>query len=123
VITGMVTAGREAVVQLRLRGTNGIEVDVEAVIDTGFTESLAVSQMLVGTLALAFVETNKLFLADGSPITVDLYECMVTWDGQDRAVIAHCVQGRPLIGMSLLYDHLLTVRVQDGGPVTIAAVP
>jgi hypothetical protein len=35
-ITGVVRPSREAIVGLRLRGTNAVEIDVEAVLDTGF---------------------------------------------------------------------------------------
>jgi len=45
------------------------------------------------------------------------------WDGRARLVSVHTAQGAPLIGVSLLYDHLLTVEVFDGGAVTIEPLP
>jgi predicted aspartyl protease len=69
------------------------------------------------------VNTDKVILADGNTVGVDLYEGVVIWDGQERAIIVHCMEGSPLIGMSLLYDHLLTMEVVDSGPVSIDAIP
>ncbi len=62
-------------------------------------------------------------LADGGVVGVDLYEGFVLWDNQDRRVIVHCLEGAPLIGMSLFVDHLLTIAVVDGGRVTLDALP
>ena len=122
-ITGVVRPSREAIVGLRLRGTNTVEIDVEAVLDTGFTEYLTLPLALVNSLALPRVNTDKVILADGNTVGVDLYEGVVIWDAQERAIIVHCMEGSPLIGMSLLYDHLMTMEVVDSGPVSIDAIP
>jgi predicted aspartyl protease len=60
--------------------------------------------------------------ADGSVIPVEVYEGRVIWDGQEHAIVIHCVEGSPLLGMSLLYDYLLTIQVVAGGSVTITAL-
>ena len=122
-ITGVVRPSREAIVGLRLRGTNTVEIDVEAVLDTGFTEYLTLPLALVNSLGLPRVNTDKVILADGNTVGVDLYEGVVIWDAQERAIIVHCMEGSPLIGMSLLYDHLLTMEVVDSGAVSIDAIP
>ena len=122
-ITGVVRPSREAIVGLRLRGANTVEIDVEAVLDTGFTEYLTLPLALVNSLGLPRVNTDKVILADGNTVGVDLYEGVVIWDAQERAIIVHCMEGSPLIGMSLLYDHLLTMEVVDSGPVSIDAIP
>jgi predicted aspartyl protease len=122
-ITGVVTANREAVVRLKLRDVQGAEVEIDTILDTGFTESLSLPRTWVNALVLAFIEEDEMILADGSLIRVDLYEGIVLWDGQERTVVVHCMEGSPLIGMSLIYDHLLTMQVVDGGDVTIDAMP
>jgi predicted aspartyl protease len=122
-ITGAVTRNREAIVRLRLRGPRGVEVEIDAILDTGFTEFLTLPQTSVASLALSQLYTEGLTMADGSIVQADLYECVVVWDGQPRTVPLHCLEGSPLIGMSLFYDHLLTMQVVDGGSVTIAAIP
>ncbi len=122
-IPGLVTQDREAIVQLRLRGPQGQEIDVDAVLDTGFTEYLTLPRAETTALGLRRLFTDKLTLADGSVVSIDLYDCIVDWDGQSRTVVVHCLDGKPLLGMSLLQDHLLSMAVVDGGAVTINAIP
>jgi predicted aspartyl protease len=52
-ISGVVNARHEAVVRLRVRGPGGLELDLDAVIDTGFTASLALPATTVAGLGLA----------------------------------------------------------------------
>jgi hypothetical protein len=51
-IRGTVNARLEAVVRLRVRGPGGAELDVDAVIDTGFTASLTLPAAAVAALGL-----------------------------------------------------------------------
>lgn len=122
-MTGVVRPSREAVVSIRLIGNAGTDLRVEAILDTGFTESLTLPQRTIDALGLLQVNTDAVTLADGSMIAVALYEGIVVWDGQARSFVIHCMEGTPLIGMSLLYDHLLTMEVVDGGPVAVAPMP
>jgi clan AA aspartic protease len=122
-ITGTVKPSREAVVWLKIRGTTGLELDVEAVVDTGFTESLTLPRARVNALGLPFAGADGMALADGSILSVDLYAGAVEWDGRDRPAIIHCVEGSPLLGMSLLYDPLMRMEVVDNGHVTIDPLP
>jgi Predicted aspartyl protease len=121
-MTGVVTAGREAIVRVRLRSLQGQEVDIDTVLDTGFTESLSLPQTWVDTLALPLIELNEMTLADGSVIPVEVYEGRVIWDRHEHTIVIHCVEGSPLLGMFLLYDYLLTIQVVAGGSVTITAL-
>lgn len=123
VITGAVTISREAIVRLELIGTGGLKTTVEAVIDTGFTDYLSLPLSVITSLRLAYSQTDKVYLADGSEIAVDQYEVSVVWDGSRRDILVHCLEGSALIGMSLLYDHLLAVQVVDGGSVSINPFP
>lgn len=122
-ITGAVTPGREAIVQVRLRGPQGALTAIDAVLDTGFTEYLSLPQVWVTALALPYLFTDDAVLADGSQITVDVYEGVIDWDGHGRVVPVHCMEGTPLMGMSLLWDHLVNMLVVDGGIMTIDPVP
>ena len=46
-IRGVVNARYEAVVRLRVRGPGGVESDVEAIVDSGFTSSLTLPMTVV----------------------------------------------------------------------------
>jgi clan AA aspartic protease len=120
---GVVTAGLEARVRLNVRGTGGIEVDLEAVVDTGFTSFLSLPQTIINALALPLLEVRWVVLADGSETLAPCHEATVVWDGHDRAVRVYCLECSPLIGMSLIRDHLLSMAVVDGGSVSIQALP
>src|SRR5581483_12483002 len=52
-IRGVVNARHEATVRLRLRGPGGIESDVDAIIDSGFTASLTLPAAVVAALGVA----------------------------------------------------------------------
>lgn len=119
-IQGIVTESLEATVRLRLIGMKEMEAELDAVIDTGFTQYLTLPQNWVDALALPLIERDRMYLADGSDIVVNLHEGMVAWEGREREVVIHCVEGPPLIGMSLLLNHLLTAEVKEGGIVTLS---
>lgn len=123
-ITGIVLlARREALVRLLVRGGEGRASEVEAVLDTGFTEELSLPQDLIDALLLPFVRTESTMLSDGSIIECNVHEGVVVWDGAERVVLVQAAKGSPLIGMSLLLDHLVTLPVTDSGQVTIEVLP
>ena len=122
-ITGQITANREAVVKLEIRSTQGTSAEVEFVLDTGFSEFLTLPPTLIFALALPLRTTTPMYLADGSRIAVNVYDAVVVWDGAERLVGVHSVHGGALLGMSLLYGSRLLLDAVDGGPVTITPIP
>ena len=122
-ITGIVSiARREARVRLVVQGGEGRAAEVDAVFDTGFTEHLSLPQGTIDMLGLPFVRREDTVLSDGSIIECAIYRGVVIWDGRERTVEVQASEGDPLLGMSLLLDHLVTLPVVDGGLVTIAAL-
>ena len=118
-IEGTVNAAYEAVVALPLRGPAGEARDVDAVVDTGFTRFLTLPPTTIAELGLGFRGVNRVILADGSETTLEVYGVTVLWGGQPREVVAYVSDTTPLIGMSLLYRHILNIDVEDGGRVLI----
>jgi clan AA aspartic protease len=119
----VVLGGQEAVVPLTLLGSDGTRVEVEVVIDTGFTGHLTLPTEVVGSLALTergFVEVE---LADGSTSALRVYDARVLWRGQERPVPVYEAEGSSLIGMSLLRGSRLTIDVQPDGEVVIEDLP
>jgi clan AA aspartic protease len=123
VILGQVSASREASVRLSVEDTNGQPVEIDAVVDTGFTEFLTLPPSLISALQLPYRGTSQFTLADGSVASLHVYRADILWDGHRRAVPAQAAGGDPLIGMSLLYGSRLTIDVLDGGRITIEALP
>ena len=122
-IQGTVTPDREAVISLKLRGPNGDEEEIEAIVDTGFNDYLTLPSSTLSQLALPFAAPTQGMLADGSIVSLDYYEVTVVWDNQPRKILALEAEGGPLVGMSLLYGYRLTLDAIDGGPVTIDELP
>jgi hypothetical protein len=76
------SSAREAIVPLTLLGSGDARVEVEAVIDTGFTGHLTLPAGVVRSLALpgrGFVEVE---LADGSTSALSVYDARVLWGGE-----------------------------------------
>lgn len=118
-VEGVVNARLEAVVKLSVSGPSGRMREIEAVVDTGFTEFLTVTPALAAELELKLVTVNKLMLADGSSTEFDVLNVSVTWDGRQRDIEVHKSDSFPLIGMGLLHGHRLSVDVVEGGSVLV----
>jgi clan AA aspartic protease len=119
-ITGQVTADQEATIPLIVRGPHDEELDIEAIIDTGFTGFLTLSDASIASLNLAFREMSDFVLADGSVVSVEVYRGSVAWDGSDHGILVLAADGNPLVGMSMLHGSHVTLDVVDGGQVTIS---
>jgi clan AA aspartic protease len=122
-ITGAITANREATVRLEVRGPNGQQANITAVIDTGFTGFLTLLTALITTLGLPRFGRRQAILGDGNVVVFDVYEVTVIWDNQARDVLVLASDGDSLLGMSMFYGHRVLLEVVDGGLVTIEALP
>ena len=120
-IEGFVNANLEAVVPLSIRGQEGQAREVNAVIDTGYSGSLTLPPSLVAELELPYVLSSRATLADDTEVGFSVYRVTALWDGQPRYVEADAVGSTPLVGMSLLDRHDLSIQVRDGGRVVIQA--
>ena len=121
-ITGKITANREAIIELEVIGSNQRREKVEAVIDTGFNGYLTLPNNLIRYLNLQRAGSRHVTLGDGNVVVLDVYLAMVLWHGQQREVLALQADGGPLIGMSLLYGNRVMLEVIDDGGVTIVSL-
>lgn len=118
-IRGVVNARHEAIVRLRARGPQGAELDVDAVVDSGFTASLTLPNAIITALGLSRESGGSAMLADGSIRQFDIYAAEVAWDGGWRPILVSAVGGEPLLGMRLLSGHRLCIDVVPSGAVEI----
>ena len=118
-IEGAVNAAFEAVVTLPLLGPDGQSLEIDAVVDTGFSDFLTLPTSVVTELGLTYHSRTEVTLADGSAVSFDAYNVAVMWDGTARSVYAYAADNTPLLGMSLLEGHYLGVDVREGGRVLI----
>ena len=120
-IEGVVNDAYEPVIALAIHGPSGQTVEIEAVIDTGFTGFLTVTPALATKLGLVLEGASRGTLADGSEVTFDVYDVAVLWDDQLKYVLADAADTTPLVGMLLLDKHNLNIEVGSGGRVVIEA--
>lgn len=121
-IAGRVSDSSEAIIGLVVSGPEG-EINIDAVIDTGFDGSLSLPPALISKLGLPIQGSARTVLGDGSRIVFDFYEATVVWDGQTRRESVDEADTDPLVGMGLLYGYGLTVEVVEGGAVVIEVLP
>jgi clan AA aspartic protease len=118
-MTGIVTANREAVIRVLVRGPTGHEQEVEAVVDTGFDGWISLPPALVARLGLPWRRRGRALLADGRDSLFDIYEATVVWDRRPRRTAVDEAATTPLVGMGLLDGHELTIQVRTGGKMLI----
>lgn len=121
-ITGKIVDNQEAIIELEIIGINRPE-KIEVVIDTGFTGELTLPGDLIDRLGLPQVGDLPVILGDGNEVDVDLYLGIVLWQGEERIAEVFRTDGKPLIGMPLLYGNRLILDVVTDGEVTIETLP
>lgn len=94
-------------------------VEIEAVIDTGFDDFLTLPPQFIVSLGLPYQAITQAALADGSIVQLRYYRATISWGNELRDVLVLGVEGKPLVGMALLYGHRLTIDIVDGGTVEI----
>ncbi len=118
-IRGRVTAGRQVIIPLQLRGPQGQTESIEALVDTGFDGLLTLPPDLVAKLELPYGMTRPYELGHGGTVEFDIHRATVVWDGQEREVGAIVSKGGALVGMALLDGYRLFVDAVEGGEVRI----
>ena len=114
---GAVNARLEALLPLSVFGPSGQQM-VTAVIDTGFTEALALPPDIIGDLGPAFRRRGATTLADGSTHGADVYAARVLWEGALRTVEVWSGP-EPLVGVALLAGHRLRADFAVSGRVRV----
>ena len=117
-ISGIVINGH-ATVTIVFRMSEGPDMAIEGVIDTGFTDALCLPPEIVALLKLPFRYEMLANLADNSDVRLPVYAATILWDGEEQEVRVFATGSRPLIGTALLSDYELVVQFTEGGLVTI----
>ena len=122
-MTGVVTANREATIRLVVAGPDQRQEAIEVVIDTGFNGFLTLPNHVVRALNLPFAGHRRATLGDGCSVVLDLYLATVMWNEEEREVLVLQAEGGPLIGMALLYGYRVIFNVVENGDVIIDTLP
>ncbi len=106
-----------------LAAADGREVEIEAIIDTGFDGFLTLPANLIERLGLSLLGRVRAALGGGSELGMGGYEATVLWDGSKRNVLVLELDGNPLVGTAMLLGHRLTVDAEVDGFVGIQPLP
>jgi clan AA aspartic protease len=117
-ITGVVNSD-EGRIRLKVEGPHGPVQEIEAVIDTGYSEFLTLPPEMIAALGLRWRSLDRGMLADGSQCLFDVYEASVRRDGKMRRVLVDEADTAPLVGMGLLQGYELRMQVRPRGKITI----
>ncbi len=121
-ITGIVNADFEPVVQISVCDSNGTVYVQDAVIDTGFNGWLSLPPDLITRLNLRWKRRGRAILGDGSECVFNVYEAVIIWDGVYLTIPIEEADSEPLMGMSLMENYQLIVQVFEGGFVELRKI-
>ena len=110
----------EARVRLIVQSDSGASAPIEFVVDTGFTDDLALPLDIINRLNLRPREGVIAFtLADGSVANYERYTAYVLWHDRPVEIEVINMEGDPLIGMALLRGSNISIDALPAGAVTI----
>jgi clan AA aspartic protease len=121
-LTGRVTAEKEAVVRIQVLGPAAEAAWIEAALDTGYDGFLTLPPSLIRDLALPFAGTARATLGDGNEVKMDLFLAGVVWEEEPFEVLVLAAEGGVLLGMAMLAGSRVTLDVEDDGRVTIESL-
>ena len=112
----------EAGITLTILGNGAVSENIPCLIDTGFSEELALPIHIISRLNLPPADDGEteIVLADGSAETALVYVARILWHGRLREVKVLDLGDEPLIGMKLLRGSNISFDAAPGGVVAIA---
>ena len=114
-----VVRGLVPIVPLVVRGRDGGLRRYQAVLDTGFTGTVALPAPDVQRLGLSSHQTEHVRFANGESSNCDVYLANVLWNGEEQVAQVYAIGNEPLVGMHLLDGSRVTMDVAEGGAVAI----
>src|SRR5687767_10796920 len=104
-ILGTVNSRLELLLRLSVLDAAGQAVDIDAVLDTGFTGSLTLPPPLIASLGLPLHSRRRMVLAGGVVDEFDFHAATILWDGQQQHILVPAVDSVPLVGMMPLLGY------------------
>lgn len=121
-ILGTVNSEHEILFAVPILDSHGNENDVEAVLDTGFNGALTLPPATIVRLGLPYRSWTLAQLADGTVGRLNVYAATLIWDRAVRQITVEALDASPLLGMALLVNFELQVRVVAGSLARLSAV-
>ena len=122
-ICGAVNECLEPWIELAIQDRQGGNHLIQALLDTGFNGFLTLPSCWLLDMGLECVTHVRVTLADGSEIVSDLFTAIALWDGKLIEIDVEAADTDPLVGMAMLANHDLRMRVIPQGEVAINSIP
>jgi clan AA aspartic protease len=119
---GEVNPFLELITPIQLVTESGGIVDLDAVIDTGFSEYLLLPNSIINACGFYYFDAMHFTLANGDEVLISVHVGSIRWFGQTCKVYVLNAETEPLIGMKQLKGCRVSFEVIDGGPVTIGKI-
>ncbi len=120
-ISGEFTEDNQIIIRVILLGPAGRQAEIDAILDTGFSDYLMVSDAVIKQLGLVELDIVQAVMADGRGAYLSVCEIVVEWEGEERTIPVFAGGGKALLGMALLRGCLGTFEFSPGGIITIEA--
>jgi len=117
-MTGFFTSDGEPALPVHVAGPAG-NLEVDAVIDTGFNGELTLPRKQIEVLGLPEATVTEVTLADGRVRDVSLYAAKAVLSGITREVFVAEAPTTPLVGTGLLQGFSLHIEFQPEGTIQI----
>ena len=114
-----VVRGLVPIVPVSVMGKDGAPRRFQAIMDTGFTGTVALPVADVRRLGLSNPQSQQVTFANEESGNCDVYPANVVWNGETQPARLYAVGAEPLVGMALLRGSRVTMDIAEGGPVVI----
>jgi clan AA aspartic protease len=117
-ILGFIT-GLEAIVPLAIFDSAGHLHEIGAILDTGSVGLLTLPERIVQSFDLPVMNRQLVTLAGGVQRNVNVYEAVVQWGNEEMVIEVLAMNGKSLLGMSMVRGKDVRFQVEEGGLVEI----
>ncbi len=114
-----IVSGNRVMVRVRVLDADGIYVDFDAVMDTGFSGFMTLPSQAIQSLKLSWINRTYVYLAGYRPAEVDVFAATVLWHGEPIEIEVIEMDDDPLVGMAQLRGNEVRIEVNEGGLVQI----
>ena len=104
-------------IPLKLHHSDGADLEIEALMDSGFSGEVALPMGVVNELGLEYARGQIVALADGSHHRVETYRGSVFFADEWHDVVVYSTGGSAAIGMRLLYGSKIGFEAAPEGEI------
>ena len=114
--------GLYAYADVTVRGPSGHEINISALVDTGFNSFLSLPPRMVEYLGLLPLGTDDVVLANAETDTAFMFVGQAGWRHEMRGIPIHQIGDEPSVGTALLRSLNLSIDFVPNGDVRVRRI-